>query len=165
MGGTWKSIQIEGLDAVLTTFKIPEALHAMVKKAERTISIATEGKAFSIKTTTALGGRSLDQTTVNFELDTPFKGEERLGGIFHGVARYNKASGDSKMTDSELVIEKKFSVEEHSITLEEHYQCGVNDSLVVIVRCQGAKPITSQTSRLKRNAEEEHDVIDVATGA
>jgi len=142
LAGTWRSAETEGIEALLRAFKVPDAFHFMVKKAERTLCIQVHSGKVSVSTSTSLAGRALEETTVSFEVGRPFQGEQRLGGSFRGVARWEPAEGADDASENgeaagALLLEKRFSVEGSEIVLEERFERLAGERLMVTTTCHG----------------------------
>jgi len=138
LAGSWKSAEIDGLEHLLEVFQVPEAFHFFAKQATRTLCIELQGDHLTAATSTILAGRTVEELTLTFKPDgTPFQGEQQLGGSFRGVARWELSDAADGEPLNTLVLEKRFQVDGHELTVEERMTVSVDDRLMMVIRCDG----------------------------
>mmetsp|Transcript_28692 Transcript_28692/g.95244 ORF Transcript_28692/g.95244 Transcript_28692/m.95244 type:complete len:1236 (-) Transcript_28692:24-3731(-) len=132
--GCWQSAEVEGLEALLDLFKVPEALHFLAKQAKRTLLVEGGlGAQLSLSSTTTMAGRTVEESMLVFEPGTPFQGQQQLGGAFTGCARWASSAGG----EHALVLEKRFTLDGRELVVEETFAVGLDGRLEVAAACRG----------------------------
>lgn len=136
--GVWDSVETTGLEALLDAFEVPPMVQALAARASRTLKVKVEGEAVTLETTTRMMGKTVENTITSFTVGKPFEGQQDLGGLYCGMARWGPTDVTAETQQVSpgasrrvLLVEKRFQVDGREAVLEERIELGEGDKLAL----------------------------------